>query len=754
MLTEQKLTQVNVQYVMETATTLINEAVKQKVQQAISFLQQRNGSMETDNHDRDALIPLLDYKEDPFVSIRNQYGQNNYFATHFGISSFLFISLILLHIYLYIMIGMIEPVRIALPVGAEDFGRHRTGRDQSFKVKDYFYVPLLTQLEKILNFTDVSDELMFRKPVKKNEFSYFENGSAFNENTLFKLDRTAIQFHLYLDDASITADKGNRSKKNKLMFIYFALGNLGNRYRSTFKSINLLSIIRTETVTRFGLNVLLRPIVDDLKKLEEGVLMTIRGKQVTVRGTLAAVIADNLGSHQIGGFKIGFSKGFRKCRFCMGTDDQIQSIFLDALFEPRTREQHNDHCASLANVELREHFQRQFGITGDCILNELAFFHVIGGLVPDVMHDLLEGILPLVISKMILHFIKRKFFTLDQLNNKIKNFKYGYHEVVNKPCSIDRKQLINGKINQTASQMWLLAVNLPIMISSFIDESDSVWHCFTVLLRICRLVFLDSISQFQVYLLQDLIEEFLIEYKENFFQSYKKNDPKSVLKCRITPKMHHLVHYPRFIKLLGPLKPFWCMRFEAKHSYFKSLQRKIKNFINPPFTLAMRHQQWQCKKFKASGDRFLELPILTSPFKASLLSSSCCAGQIGAILDVDSLEVSIRQYKWVSISSIKFKINACLILCPMNSHGQAFGMISNIVSYCGKFVFMCEMYRTVSFDNKNQSFLIEKRTDCLQIALNPLQLKNFDVYHFHSASSRSKKLYVPTKTEIHRHVLL
>ncbi|KAI9554867.1 hypothetical protein GHT06_020144 [Daphnia sinensis] len=162
------------------------------------------------------------------------------------------------------------------------------------------------------------------------------------------------------------------------------------------------------------------------------------------------------------------------------------------------------------------------------------------------MHDLLEGILPLVISKMILHFIKRKFFTLDQLNNKIKNFKYGYREIVNKPCSIDYKQLINGKINQTAAQMWLLAVNLPIMISSFIDESDSVW-CFTVLLRICRIVFLDSISQFQVYLLQELIEEFVIEYKENFFQSYKENDPKSVLV---------------FIKLLGPLKPFWCMRLE------------------------------------------------------------------------------------------------------------------------------------------------------------------------------------------------
>lgn len=45
---------VNVQYIMEVATSLINEAVKQKVQQAISFL-------ETNNHDRDTQIPLWDY---------------------------------------------------------------------------------------------------------------------------------------------------------------------------------------------------------------------------------------------------------------------------------------------------------------------------------------------------------------------------------------------------------------------------------------------------------------------------------------------------------------------------------------------------------------------------------------------------------------------------------------------------------------------------------------------------------------------
>ena len=36
------------------------------------------------------------------------------------------------------------------------------------------------------------------------------------------------------------------------------------------------------------------------------------------------------------------------------------------------------------------------------------------------------------------------------------------------------------------------------------------------------------------------------------------------------------------------------MRFEAKHSYFKQLARSLGNFINLPYSLASRHQQYQC----------------------------------------------------------------------------------------------------------------------------------------------------------------
>lgn len=42
----------------------------------------------------------------------------------------------------------------------------------------------------------------------------------------------------------------------------------------------------------------------------------------------------------------------------------------------------------------------------------------------------------------------------------------------------------------------------------------------------------------------------------------------------------------------GPLRNVWCMRFEAKNSYFKSLP--LRNFKNISKTIATRHQGYMC----------------------------------------------------------------------------------------------------------------------------------------------------------------
>ena len=44
----------------------------------------------------------------------------------------------------------------------------------------------------------------------------------------------------------------------------------------------------------------------------------------------------------------------------------------------------------------------------------------------------------------------------------------------------------------------------------------------------------------------------------------------------------------------GPLLRSWCMRYEAKHHYFKHLSTIIGNYKNISYTLAMCHQHWLC----------------------------------------------------------------------------------------------------------------------------------------------------------------
>ncbi|KZS05659.1 Uncharacterized protein APZ42_031091 [Daphnia magna] len=63
----------------------------------------------------------------------------------------------------------------------------------------------------------------------------------------------------------------------------------------------------------------------------------------------------------------------------------------------RSENDHDEQCAALEHEELRTHYSRLYGINQISILSSFLYFHVIGGLVPDIMHDILEGVLPLTL---------------------------------------------------------------------------------------------------------------------------------------------------------------------------------------------------------------------------------------------------------------------------------------------------------------------------------------------------------------------
>ncbi|KAF0046008.1 hypothetical protein F2P81_002537 [Scophthalmus maximus] len=55
----------------------------------------------------------------------------------------------------------------------------------------------------------------------------------------------------------------------------------------------------------------------------------------------------------------------------------------------------------------------------------------------DIMHDVLEGVAPLEVKLLLRHFIyEEKLFTLEQLNDRIAGFDYGYMNDKNKPSAI------------------------------------------------------------------------------------------------------------------------------------------------------------------------------------------------------------------------------------------------------------------------------------------------------------------------------
>lgn len=175
-------------------------------------------------------------------------------------------------------------------------------------------------------------------------------------------------------------------------------------------------------------------------------------------------------------------------------------------------------------------------------MNDLAHFRVVGGLRPDVMHDILEDIFPLVISKLLVHCMKSTFLTLKTFARVIEHLKYGHREVIDKPCAIHYLQLIEGKMNQSATQVRLLAISSILMMGHFLDKSHPVWRFFTTLLQNCKLIFLQTLSEFEIPKLELLIEEFCMEYTEDCFQPYIRDNPKSKLKFIIVPKKHSLVH--------------------------------------------------------------------------------------------------------------------------------------------------------------------------------------------------------------------
>lgn len=174
------------------------------------------------------------------------------------------------------------------------------------------------------------------------------------------------------------------------------------------------------------------------------------------------------------------------------------------------------------------------------------------------------------------NFIKCKFFSLIHLNIILKSFRYDPN-TKNMPVEITTSHLKNKYIIMSASEMLTLVNYFSLIIGHLVPAENDVWDLFLSLKRITDICTSHKITQDTPSMLQVEIHDYLVLHNELFPNTLK-------------PKHHFLIHYPRVMKLIGPLANVSSSRDEGKHEEGKRTSRAANSRKTINHTIAIRHQ--------------------------------------------------------------------------------------------------------------------------------------------------------------------
>lgn len=225
----------------------------------------------------------------------------------------------------------------------------------------FYYVSLLASLEILLNNEKILGMVAEPKvsESKSGLLSDIMDGTTMQTHKLFSSDSQSLKIILYYDDVEITNEQTKR--KHKMSMFYFQLANLYPEYRLKLKSINLLAIVEYQYLKKYGMDAILTPFVEELKKLgqDDGIDFNVHGGMVRLRGALLAVVADTPAAQLLGRFKESVGGAKQKCCHCMTDFEEMQCKFEEDDFVLRTKELHEYHLQQLEDNEgLFEHFSR------------------------------------------------------------------------------------------------------------------------------------------------------------------------------------------------------------------------------------------------------------------------------------------------------------------------------------------------------------------------------------------------------------
>ena len=555
------------------------------------------------------------------------------------------------------------------------------------------YIPIIDTIRFLFSSEKMQSLYMESNKSIDGQMRDYSDGAQFATHPLYSRYPDALQIQLYFDDVETTNPLGSKTKIHKMGAVYFSLRNLPAEYNSSLANIHLCLLFNSIDKETYGFTKILQPLLDDIKYLEShGIAVDIKGQTHLLYGTICLLTADNLACHSLCGYLESFSANVF-CHFCLADKQKVQHVFEEDEFEKRTKDNYQQHVM-LNNSTIT-------GIKQDSCLNTLKYFHVTEGVCVDIMHDVLEGVAPLEVKLLLRQLIyEDNLFTLEQLNDRISSFDYGYMNEKNKPSVILNLRTNENAVRQTASQMWCLLLFLPLMIGDLVSRQSSHWKLFLLLREICSIIFAPVVTNGLGVFLKQLV----IDHHNMFKTLYPDR--------RLIPKHHFMIHYGRMIVMFGPLVKLWCMRFESKHCPMKRQAHVVCNFKNISKTLAYKNQiqsmySW---KFGKPLEREISVPNAFPVIVGSLGLSELLLEKLH--IKDENLDIlsTVHVAHTVSVFGQTYRTGSVVPL-KYDLRGECqFGEIIHILPECDKELFMFVQILSVQFfDNHYYAYVVEKK---------------------------------------------
>uniref|UniRef100_A0AC34F5M2 Uncharacterized protein n=1 Tax=Panagrolaimus sp. ES5 TaxID=591445 RepID=A0AC34F5M2_9BILA len=433
-------------------------------------------------------------------------------------------------------------------------------------------IPLEITLQRLLQCDSFRSKLLMPSMFFGNETSThpFCSQRAVDLYDLFGGDYLAIQ--LYDDDFGTTNPLQTGSASlYKMIGCYNRILNLSAEFQSTFEHIFLAYLAYANDMALNRHAFLRATIVHQLRQLEdEGITVLVNGSQIHFRVALFNLIGDNLGLNQNGGYKSYFL-GDNACRICHFNWEEIGSIFEMSDDRLRTAEEY-DEAALSENLNVRN----SWGVKENSAFNDLELFHVQENPSVDLMHDLFQGHI-----RYLIPLVFRSFENYENVFNAVAAFPFQGKDSFNIPRPTqngDRMKQIKG---MTASTMSTFIRLLPLILADLVqEEGNEVWDLLLLFQKIYDIVMAQHANSVMLENLKLLVQQYLSEFKR--------------LGGHMTVKPHYMTHYDKMIRMYGPLRFSWSMRYEAKHQPFKQYSNVNRCHKNLPYTLAWKHQAFAC----------------------------------------------------------------------------------------------------------------------------------------------------------------